>query len=101
MRTLDVCEHLSLGNHAAAMGCYFHEFASEIGGDGGYLAPWGLYVAERFAFLVFLTDVGLYCRLAFAFALELPIDLSLHGCDDGICLGVLEFSNLLGREAGA
>ena len=79
----------------------FNELSAQVGSHGHEFAPRSLDVAERVAFLVFLTDEGFHCGRSLAVALEFPEHLSLDRGYDSIGLGMLELSELLGSELGA
>ena len=95
--SFDVGEHVALVNFRALAGCHLNKLSAESGRYRDKLAPGSLYVAEGITLGVLFSDVGLYRSHSLSVAAELPEHLSLHGCNDGIGLGVLEGSKLFWR----
>ena len=97
---LDVGDDIALAHLGPLLGIDFNQLAAEGGRNGDELAPGSLDVTEDITLLVFLSDVRLDCRGSFAVALELPEELSLDRCDDGVGLGMLEGCRLLRADLG-
>ena len=87
---LNVCEGLSLLYLCALLCNHLNEFSAQCCGDGLNLSPWCLDVAERLSLVVVLSDERLDAWCALAVAVELVEYLSLDGCHECVCLGVLE-----------
>ena len=101
---LDVSHYISFIHLATLLGVDFNQLATKCGRHSNNLAPSGNNVAEHFAFLVFLTNVRLNGRCAFAVAIKFPEQLSLNGSNKRIGLGVLkggEFLKSDGRRKAA
>ena len=91
-------EYVATANVGSLACCYLNQLAAEVGWHRHNLAPLGLYVTEGVALLVVLSDERLEARSALAGAAKLVIQVSAQRGHYGIGLGMLQGSQLLGRQ---